>query len=75
MWRQLLAELRPGEVPSGTDGNPLQGPSAAAGSQEGSEDEHRTPETGDEGREALPASVVGEGHRRRRVTLSRDRPS
>jgi len=35
------AEAQPGGTPSGTDGNPLQEPPAAAGSQEGSEDENR----------------------------------
>jgi len=51
------AETQPGGTPSGTDGNPLQEPPAATGSQEG----NRTPETGDEGRDALLASAVGGG--------------
>jgi hypothetical protein len=44
-----------------TMSNPLQVSPAAVASQDGFEHESRTPETGDEGREALPARTVGEG--------------
>jgi hypothetical protein len=51
-------EPAPGGTWSGTDGNSPQIPPAAAGLQEGPESENRTPKTGDERREALPASAV-----------------
>lgn len=57
------ADTDASDVDSSAEAQPrgMQEPPAATGSQEVSEDDNRTPKTGDEGREALPASAVS-GH-------------
>jgi hypothetical protein len=63
------ADPQPIGTPSGKVGNAPREPPVEAAALEGSGAENRTPETGDQGREILPASAVGgraiAGNRRR----------
>jgi len=72
--RHTCVWVRPCRTTAGWNSNtagvsPPQGPSAAVASQEGSEDENRKPETGDQGKEA---ATVERGPRRYRPGERKD---